>query len=83
MTLQINDLSRVAQERILSRIVEKLNEYDEDDFFGPEGWWHDFFGDDLTMSPKGILNGPSVNAAVNEIRDAIIADSTTFDGKVK
>lgn len=41
--VKIKDLTEDQAKDALRNIIAKLNELDEDDFFGTEGWRH-FFG---------------------------------------
>jgi hypothetical protein len=39
----VDKLSEEGAKELLKQIIEQLDELDEDDFFGTEGWRH-FFG---------------------------------------
>lgn len=43
LVIDIDDLTESQMRDMLSQIVDKLDELDEDDYFGTEGWRH-FFG---------------------------------------
>lgn len=36
----VNDLTEESAKQYLKEIIEKLNELDNEDFFGSEGWKH-------------------------------------------
>lgn len=38
----VNDLTEKAVREHLKLFIEKLDELDEEDFFGTEGWKHEF-----------------------------------------
>lgn len=40
--MNINKLTNTACRDLLQKIVDKLEELDEEDFFGTEGWKHTF-----------------------------------------
>ena len=40
MNININKLTDKQAKEWLTKIVDKLDELDEDDFFGTEGWKH-------------------------------------------
>lgn len=40
--MNVSKLTASAAKELLQRIVDKLDELDEDDFFGTEGWEHTF-----------------------------------------
>ncbi len=43
MEIDVEKMTGKQTKELLKRIIEKLDELDEDDFFGSEGWRH-FFG---------------------------------------
>lgn len=43
LVIDIDDLTEEQTRNMLSQIVDKLDELDEEDHFGTEGWRH-FFG---------------------------------------
>ena len=45
MMIKVKDMTEDQAKNILRNIIGKLNELDEDDYFGTEGWMH-FFGFD-------------------------------------
>ena len=40
MFIEVSDMSEESAKRLLNRIIFKLDELDEEDFFGTEGWKH-------------------------------------------
>jgi hypothetical protein len=45
LVIDIDDLTEEQAKNLLSQLVSKLDELDDEDFFGTEGWRH-FFGID-------------------------------------
>jgi len=43
MKINLDDMKDEAVRNLLEKIIDKLDELDEEDFFGTEGWEH-FFG---------------------------------------
>lgn len=43
---QINKMKEQAIKDYLKELIEKLDELDEEDFFGTEGWRHFLMGED-------------------------------------
>ena len=41
--MNINKLNENAKNELLSKLIDRLDELDEDDFFGTEGW-QKYFG---------------------------------------
>lgn len=42
MKIKVNKMTEKQAKELLELIIEKLNELDEDDYFGTEGWEHFF-----------------------------------------
>ena len=42
-TVKVSNMTATAAKEMLQKIVDKLDELDEEDFFGSEGWRH-YFG---------------------------------------
>lgn len=47
--MKLNDVDKMKEKAVrdyLRTLIEKLDELDGDDFFGPEGWRHYVMGED-------------------------------------
>ncbi len=42
MFIKVDDMTAKAAKGLLKTIIDKLDELDNDDFFGSEGWKHHF-----------------------------------------
>ena len=50
--MNLNKLTKESLVEILGELIEKLNELDQDDFFGTEGWQH-YLGISLEAKVRG------------------------------